>query len=227
MARITGSREPATGSPSQSGRVGVHTSACGERPNPRNREPHGPLAASATETGRAGAPESRFAAAHPAARMPDNMNMKTTLSSLLAVVLFAAVAVSAGAADAAPRMLAHDVYFTLKDRSDAAKQQLVNACQKYLSDHPGTVWFDAAVLASEYAREVNDREFDVALHLLFKDQAAHEAYQTAPKHLQFIEENKDAWAKVRVFDSWVVATAHSQTEAGLPARKAGKAGKKK
>jgi hypothetical protein len=37
--------------------------------------------------------------------------------------------------------------------------------------------------------------------VIFKDRASHDAYQTAPKHLQFIEENKPTWAKVRVFDS--------------------------
>ena len=31
--------------------------------------------------------------------------------------------------------------------------------------------------------------------------AAHDAYQTAPAHLQFIAENKENWRTVRVFDS--------------------------
>ena len=34
-------------------------------------------------------------------------------------------------------MLAHNVYFTLKDNSAAARQQLLAACNKYLSKHPG------------------------------------------------------------------------------------------
>jgi quinol monooxygenase YgiN len=107
-------------------------------------------------------------------------------------------------------MLAHDVYFTLKDNSPAAKQRLVEACRKHLSDHPGTVWFSAAVRAEEFDRPVNDQDFDVALHLVFRDKAAHDAYQEAPKHQQFIEENRDNWKQVRVFDSYVVASRRAE-----------------
>ena len=53
---------------------------------------------------------------------------------------------------------------------------------------------------------VNDRDFDVALHIVFKDRAAHDQYQDAPRHKQFIDENKDNWKKVRVFDSEVEPT---------------------
>ena len=100
-------------------------------------------------------------------------------------------------------MLSHDVYFTLKDTSAKAKQELVEACKKYLTKHPGEVFFAAGVRCEELKREVNDVEFDVALHIVFADQAAHDKYQDAPKHHQFIEENKANWKKVRVFDSVV------------------------
>ena len=97
-------------------------------------------------------------------------------------------------------LLVHNVYFTLKDSNDANRQKLVAACDKYLSDHPGTVLYCAGTV-SDLDRSVNDRDWDVGLHVIFKDRASHDAYQTAPKHLKFIEENKDTWAKVRVFDT--------------------------
>jgi hypothetical protein len=100
-------------------------------------------------------------------------------------------------------LLAHDVYFTLKDNSVEAKKKLVDACRKHLSKHAGEVFFAAGVRAEELNRPVNDRDFDVALHIVFKDQAAHDKYQDAPRHKQFIDENKDNWKKVRVFDSLV------------------------
>ena len=100
-------------------------------------------------------------------------------------------------------MLAHMVYFTLKDNSADAKEKLVAACKKHLSGHPGEVFFAAGTLCEELKREVNDRDFDVALHLVFKDKAAQDQYQTAPRHEQFIKENKGNWTKVRVFDSYV------------------------
>ncbi|HEX5272120.1 MAG TPA: Dabb family protein [Gemmataceae bacterium] len=100
-------------------------------------------------------------------------------------------------------MLAHNVYFSLKDNSPAARERLIAACKKYLSGHPGTVFFAAGGLAEALARPVNDRDFDVGLHVIFADQAAHDRYQDAPAHHQFIAENKDNWKKVRVFDSVV------------------------
>jgi quinol monooxygenase YgiN len=48
---------------------------------------------------------------------------------------------------------------------------------------------------------VNDLDYDVALHIVFKNKAAHDKYQDAPRHQKFIDENKALWAKVRVFDS--------------------------
>lgn len=98
---------------------------------------------------------------------------------------------------------AHMVYFTLKDNSTEARQRLVAACQQYLSDHDGTIYFSAGVLADAH-RDVNDRDFDVALHVVFGSREAHDRYQAADRHLQFIEENRDNWSKVRVFDADVL-----------------------
>jgi hypothetical protein len=101
-------------------------------------------------------------------------------------------------------MLVHSVYFSLKDNSPAEKQKLVDACKKYLSHHPGTVAFAAGTRAEEMKRPVNDVDFDVALHIVFKDKASHDKYAEAELHKKFIEENKDNWKKVRVFDAWVM-----------------------
>jgi hypothetical protein len=114
------------------------------------------------------------------------------------------------AADPEQRMLSHDVYFTLKDKSPEAKKQLVAGCKKFLSEHPGTVWFAAGMLVEEHQREVNDRGFDVALHIVFKDKASHDKYEEAAEHHKFIEEFKDNWESVRVFDSWLDASSHGK-----------------
>ena len=50
---------------------------------------------------------------------------------------------------------------------------------------------------------MNDRDFDVALHVVFDSKASHDKYQEAPRHKQFIEEQQKNWKQVRVFDSWV------------------------
>lgn len=127
---------------------------------------------------------------------------------------------NAVAAEPGEKMLAHDVYFSLNDNSPRAREKLVAACKKYLSDHPGTVWFAAGPLAGDLNRDVNDREFDVALHVVFQNKAAHDRYAKAEKHLKFIEENKANWKKVRVFDSYVEAFAHGSVE-GMPGQPSG------
>ena len=99
--------------------------------------------------------------------------------------------------------LAHDVYFSLNDASAAARSELVAACRKYLTDHEGMLAFSVGVLAADLARPVNDRDFDVALHITFASRAAHDLYQEHTRHKQFIAEQQKNWKRVRVFDSLV------------------------
>ena len=106
---------------------------------------------------------------------------------------------------AAEPQVAHIVFFTVKDGSANAKEKLVVACHKYLSGHDGTVYYSAGVIADEMQREVNDRDFDVSLHLVFENKAAHDKYQKNARHLKFVEENHDLWEGVRVFDSYLAA----------------------
>jgi len=79
----------------------------------------------------------------------------------------------------------------------------VSACKKYLSKHPGEVFFAAGIRAEDLKRDVNDQDFDVALHIVFDNKEDQDKYQTAERHKLFIEENLNNWKKVRVFDSVV------------------------
>ena len=119
------------------------------------------------------------------------------------VFALAVLCLAASAARATGKVLAHDVFFSLNDASPKARGELVAACKKYLTGHEGVVYFSVGTLAAELDRPVNDRDFDVALHVHFKDRAAHDRYQEAPRHKQFIEEQQANWKKVRVFDSTV------------------------
>ena len=102
-------------------------------------------------------------------------------------------------------MLAHNVFFSLKDSSETSRSKLVAACKTYLTSHPGIVFFACGTLEKELSRPVNDQNFDVSLHLVFESKVAHDVYQDAPLHHKFVEENRDNWATVRVFDSDVEA----------------------
>jgi hypothetical protein len=97
--------------------------------------------------------------------------------------------------------LIHNVYFTLQDASPATCEQLLAAIHKHLAPHPGVVSFGCGTRAIELNRDVNDRDFDVSLHLVFVDRPAHDAYQTSAAHRRFIDENRWNWKRVRVFDS--------------------------
>jgi hypothetical protein len=121
----------------------------------------------------------------------------------LGMLILGAASLKTESAEPAQTLLAHNVYFSLNDHSEAAKEKLVAACKKYLSGHPGTVFFAAGILAKELERAVNDRDFDVSLHVIFSGKAAHDRYQKDARHLKFIEENTANWKKVRVFDSYV------------------------
>jgi hypothetical protein len=99
--------------------------------------------------------------------------------------------------------LAHNVFFKLKDSSAAKVAELVEACKKYLNVQSGIVFFAAGTLVTELDRDVNDRDWDVGLHLVFESKDHHDSYQTDPTHNRFIAEMKPNWAKVRVFDSYV------------------------
>lgn len=147
--------------------------------------------------------------------LPARFSMRTLFATLFVIV--AAVIASfnfqdphAMAADpqssAAPTAsksapLAHIVFFSLADSNDANRQKLVEACKKYLDNHKGVIYFGVGVNAPQYDREVNDRDYDVALHLVFESAKDHDAYQANPRHKEFIAKNKDLWKTVRVFDS--------------------------
>ena len=124
--------------------------------------------------------------------------MKGTL-----LVAFLVAAATASRALAGGPQVAHMVFFTLKKDTPENRQALIRACHKYLTGHKGTVYYSAGAIAGDFRRDVNDRAFHVALHLVFADKEAHDTYQNHPRHLEFIKRNKHLWSKVRVFDSYL------------------------
>jgi len=100
--------------------------------------------------------------------------------------------------------LSHMVYFTLSDDSEPKIQELLQSCQHYLSDHPGVVYFSVGRLNKDLARPVNDHGYQVTINVVFDSRESHDLYQVAPRHLQFIAEQKSNWKQVRIFDSDLV-----------------------
>jgi Stress responsive A/B Barrel Domain len=98
--------------------------------------------------------------------------------------------------------LVHNVFFSLKNTSAESKKKFIASCKKHLTKHPGEVTFAVGPLVADLKRPVNDVAFDISLTIVFESRAAHDKYQDAKRHLAFIDENKENWKKVRVFDSY-------------------------
>ena len=130
--------------------------------------------------------------------------MKGPIARWSLPVLVAACLVGANAMTPPPdRPLAHMVFFTLKDRSEASRARFVESCQTYLGDIEGTTYFSVGTIAEDVEEPVSVKDFDVGLHVVFESKAAKEAYLTHPQHLKFVEENRPEFAKVRVFDTYL------------------------
>jgi hypothetical protein len=126
------------------------------------------------------------------------------------VALAAVVALAAGWMIGAKPMtqtekpLAHMVFFGLKDRSPESRAEFVKSCQKYLGDHAGSVYFSVGTIAEDVDEgAVSVKDFDVALHLVFEGKAFKEKYLKDPRHDAFVAENREKFAQVRVFDSYL------------------------
>lgn len=100
-------------------------------------------------------------------------------------------------------MHAHNVYFSLNVVTETTIAALISDCKTYLAVQPGIAFFACGVLEATLNRPVNDRDFNVSLHVVFESKAAHDAYQVAPLHNEFVARQKDNWKTVRVFDTAV------------------------
>lgn len=132
-------------------------------------------------------------------------NVRRVLAASLVVLLGGAVISAAERKPAAGPQLAHSVIFTLNDQSAKSREGFVALCDKYLTGHKGAVSYACGTIAEDVKEPVSDREFDVALHVVFEDKAALGEYLKSERHDQFVASLKGLVAKVRVFDSYLPA----------------------
>lgn len=97
-------------------------------------------------------------------------------------------------------MLVHSVYFYLKPEVTAEdKANLIRGLEslKTIGDAEAVhVGCPAAVPD----RPVLDKTYAAGLVVLFKDIAAHDAYQIHPLHKDFLAKHKHLWTRVQVYD---------------------------
>lgn len=94
----------------------------------------------------------------------------------------------------------HHVYFWLKNpENEDDCNQLIEGLKK-LSKVSAIKDFHIGKPAST-RRQVIDSSYSVSWLVLFKNKQDHDAYQTDPIHLKFVEECKHLWGKIQIFDS--------------------------
>ncbi len=98
-------------------------------------------------------------------------------------------------------MLIHSVFFWLKRGVTPARRSRFPAAVRRLGAIPTVGRIYVGPPAKLAVRDVTERGFDLALTIVFRDAAAHDAYQVHPMHLAFVAGNKDSWTKVLIYDS--------------------------
>ncbi len=98
--------------------------------------------------------------------------------------------------------IAHAVFFTLADKSPEGLAKFLEAVNT-LNTPPQASYrfFATGERMPGLDRDVNDKEFDVALFIVFADRKGFDDYIPSASHLKFVEANKTKWKGVRVFDS--------------------------
>ena len=100
-------------------------------------------------------------------------------------------------------VVAHMVFFTLKESNAENRKKLIDAAKEYLGGHPGEIYFSVGEMAN-MKEPVSQVDFDVAVHILFESKAAHDQYLTSARHHKFSAVARPLDKKVRVFDSTLV-----------------------
>ncbi len=99
--------------------------------------------------------------------------------------------------------LIHTVYFWLKE---GINESDIKAFEKGLSDLgkcPQIQTFYWGPPAPTEDRNVIDNSYAYAINVHFASIADEAAYQTEPLHLKFIDDHKDKWSKVVVYDNLI------------------------
>jgi len=98
-------------------------------------------------------------------------------------------------------MLVHTVIFWLKpELTDAQRAEFRKGIEALSAIKSLSAIYIGAPAATE-KRPVIDHSFSVMLTTVFKDIAAHDAYQVDPVHLNFIQTCKQYWARFQVYDA--------------------------
>lgn len=98
-------------------------------------------------------------------------------------------------------MLVHTVYFWLKPELTARQRTKFRKGVESLGGIKAVSKLYVGTPAKTEKRPIIDDSYSVALTVLCKNVAAHDAYQVDPIHLKFIKECKTFWNRVQIYDA--------------------------
>ncbi len=108
----------------------------------------------------------------------------------------------AGATAEAPGMI-HSVFFWLNEDISKADEKAFLGGLESLREVGSARTIHIGPPAPTEERGVVDNSFSYALIVHFDDVAGQDAYQVDPIHTKFVEDHKDKWTKVVVYDNLV------------------------
>lgn len=96
----------------------------------------------------------------------------------------------------------HHVFFWLKDAKNDKDHAQLLAALKGLGkiEHIKMVHIGSPSI-SDFDKPVTDASYSFSVMLVFNSKAEEEKYLVHPLHKKFIDENKNLWSKVVVYDS--------------------------
>lgn len=99
--------------------------------------------------------------------------------------------------------LIHSVFFWLQEDLSEEGRTAFMAGVESLRGVASVKQMYVGPVAPTEARGVVDNTYSIALLVHFDDIAGQDAYQIDPIHLKFVEDHKDKWTKVIVYDNLV------------------------
>jgi hypothetical protein len=94
------------------------------------------------------------------------------------------------------------VYFKMADRLPKTKARFIEYCREYLSGHEGQT-FSVGSRVVEMQRDVNARDFEVAMNMIFKSKKFYDKYNTDARHKKFIFVTAGMSSARKVYDSYI------------------------
>ena len=93
----------------------------------------------------------------------------------------------------------HMVFFYLKEATSV--EEFIGIVSNFITSIDLVKSYHLGVPAGT-PREVVDNSYSVCLVATFDTKEDQNAYQVHPIHLKFVEDHKDKWDKVVIYDSW-------------------------